>query len=72
MKAETIEGRLKYAPAYARRPFRNPFRDDWPKEVGMRLIREGADPKRCKTLLKPPPGPPMSCELMSWPCEKPQ
>ncbi len=75
LKADAIEERARHAARYARRTpmvlflYFTPDRGQWLKEVGMRLVREGADPKKCKPLLKPPPPPSPSREYESWTSE---
>ncbi|NQT40422.1 MAG: hypothetical protein HQ581_23210 [Planctomycetes bacterium] len=76
LKAETVEQRLKHAlplpqllNTFCQRPR---DMDQWTKDVGLRLIRQGADPKQCQPLLEPekhrPPGP-SSREEESWVAE---
>jgi len=70
LKAETAEEQVKHALRYSREQSSwNPNHDRWFQDVGTRLNREGADPKRCEPLLKPAPLPPTSRECEPWTSE---
>ncbi|NQT36275.1 MAG: hypothetical protein HQ581_02235, partial [Planctomycetes bacterium] len=76
LKAKTVQQRLKHALPFPNREYIY-FQgcrdmDQWSKDVGLRLIRQGADPKQCEPLLeleKHRPPMPSSREAESWVAE---
>jgi hypothetical protein len=50
LKAEDVEKQAQHAREFARREH---VTLDWLEDVAKRLVDEGADPNRCRPLLKP-------------------